>query len=177
MTILFYYIDLALSVLISKGYEQQSRQDYEVSSQGGGESDAGQVCEVFHHWYGADRADSETEYKNNSSDDQCFSHSAKAAYDRFVGIAAFSKFRTEARHKMNGVVDGDSKANRKHKYAYSLQRLACENQPGTDYRQRKDIGNKANDAVAERTKFQRDDAKDDNSRQAQAPDEIEIYPV
>jgi len=177
MPVLFDYIDLVLSVLISKGYEQQSRQDYEVSGQGGGESDAGQVCEVFHHRYCADRADSETEHENNSSDDQCFSHRAKAAFDRLAGVAAFSKFRAEARHKMNRVIDGDSKANRKHKYAYSLQRLACENQPGTDYCQRKDIGNKANDAVAERAKFQRDDAKDDNSRQAQAPDEIEIYPV
>ena len=162
---------------ISKRHEQQGRQNYEVSGQGGGESYAGQGCEVFNHRYGTDRTAPETGYKNNGSDDQCFSHRAKASFDRLVGVAAFSKFRAKARHKMNGVIDSDSKANRKHEHAYSLQRLTCENQPGTDYRQRKDIWNQADYAVAERAKFQRDDAKDDNSCQTQALGQIEIYLV
>jgi hypothetical protein len=106
------------------------------------------VCEVFHHRNCADRADSETEHENNGSDNQCLSHRAKAALDCFLSVAAFSKFRAKARHKMDGVIDGDSEANRKHKHAYSLQRPTREKQISTDYRQRKDIRNQADHAVA-----------------------------
>jgi hypothetical protein len=101
----------------------------------------------------------------------------KAAFDRFMRIATFPEFCTEARHKMNGVIDSDSKANCKHKHADSLQRPAREKQISTYYRQWKDVWNQTDNAVAERAKFQRDNTKDDNCRQTQALGEIEIYLV
>ena len=66
---LFHDSGYVLSAFSPEGDEQQGGQDEEISNQGGGESNAGQVGKVSNHGYRAGCTASETAYENDGRDD------------------------------------------------------------------------------------------------------------